>query len=76
MGFYSEAIFPRLCDFLMNTPFLAKQRQQLLATVHGEVLEIGFGTGLTQAGRSVSISGTRPQPGARRPEVATTAQLA
>jgi ubiquinone/menaquinone biosynthesis C-methylase UbiE len=30
----------------MDRPFLAKHRQQLLATVYGEVLEIGFGTGL------------------------------
>ena len=46
MGFYSQVIFPRLCDFLMDRPFLAKHRQQLLAAVYGEVLEIGFGTGL------------------------------
>jgi ubiquinone/menaquinone biosynthesis C-methylase UbiE len=46
MGFYSAVIFPRICDFLMDRPFLAKYRQELLATVYGEVLEIGFGTGL------------------------------
>jgi ubiquinone/menaquinone biosynthesis C-methylase UbiE len=46
VGFYSEVIFPRICDLLMDRPFLAKHRQQLLATVSGEVLEIGFGTGL------------------------------
>ncbi len=46
MGFYSEVIFPRLCDLLMQTPFLAKHRQRLLAAAYGEVLEIGFGTGL------------------------------
>jgi len=33
----------------MNGPFLAKYRQRLLATVHGEILEIGFGTGLNLA---------------------------
>lgn len=46
MGFYSEVVFPRICDFLMDRPFVAKHRQQLLATVSGDVLEIGFGTGL------------------------------
>lgn len=46
MGFYSEVIFPRICDFLMDRPFLAKHRQHLLATVYGDVLEVGFGTGL------------------------------
>ena len=46
MGFYSQVIFPRICDYLMDRPFLVKHRQQLLATAYGEVLEIGFGTGL------------------------------
>ena len=46
MGFYSQVIFPRLCDLLLNRPFVAKHRQQLLATACGDVLEVGFGTGL------------------------------
>ena len=46
MGFYSEVIFPRPCDLLMDRPFVAKHRQRLLATAYGDVLEIGFGTGL------------------------------
>lgn len=46
MGFYSHVIFPRLCDLLLNRPFVATHRQRLLATAHGDVLEIGFGTGL------------------------------
>ena len=49
VGIYSEVIFPRICDFLMDRPFVAKHRQQLLATACGEVLEIGFGTGLNLA---------------------------
>jgi hypothetical protein len=32
MGFYSQVIFPRLCDLLLNRPFVAKHRKQLLAT--------------------------------------------
>lgn len=46
MGFYSEVIFPRLCDLLLDRPFVAKHRQRLLATACGDVLEVGFGTGL------------------------------
>jgi ubiquinone/menaquinone biosynthesis C-methylase UbiE len=46
VGFYSEVILPRLCDFVMNKPLVAKLRQQLLAIAYGDVLEIGFGTGL------------------------------
>lgn len=46
MGFYSQLIFPRLCDLLLNRPFVAKLRRALLAHANGDVLEIGFGTGL------------------------------
>jgi ubiquinone/menaquinone biosynthesis C-methylase UbiE len=46
MGIYSRIIFPRLCDWVMNDPRMAKLRKELLADVDGEVLEIGFGTGL------------------------------
>ncbi len=46
MGFYSQVIYPRLCDLLMKQEFLAKYRRELLAGASGEILEIGFGTGL------------------------------
>ncbi len=46
MGFYSQTIFPRLCDLLLNRPLIARHRRALLAAAHGEGLEIGFGTGL------------------------------
>jgi ubiquinone/menaquinone biosynthesis C-methylase UbiE len=46
VGFYSQVIFPHLCDLLLSRPFVSKHRQQLLAHASGNVLEIGFGTGL------------------------------
>ncbi len=46
MSWYARVIFPRLCDFMLNQPFVARHRRELLAQVQGEVLEIGFGTGL------------------------------
>ncbi len=46
MGFYSQRIFPYLMDWSLSTANLAKYRQEILADVKGEVLEIGFGTGL------------------------------
>jgi len=46
VGFYSRVIFPRLCDLLLNRPLVARHRRDLLAHASGEVLEIGFGTGL------------------------------
>jgi ubiquinone/menaquinone biosynthesis C-methylase UbiE len=46
MGFYSQVVFPRLLDWGMSSPDIEKYRQEVLAEVSGEVLEIGFGTGL------------------------------
>ena len=49
MSFYAQVIFPRLCDLVLNQPFIAKLRRTLLAHAQGDVLEIGFGTGLNLA---------------------------
>src|SRR5438309_1155185 len=46
MGFYSRTIFPCLCDLIMRQPILAQYRRDLLAGAGGNILEIGFGTGL------------------------------
>lgn len=46
MGFYTQVVFPRFCDLLLNRPLVARHRRELLAHASGEVLEIGFGTGL------------------------------
>jgi SAM-dependent methyltransferase len=46
VGFYSQVIFPRLCDFFLNQPLVAHHRQELLAHAGGDILEIGFGSGL------------------------------
>lgn len=46
MGFYTKVVFPRLCDLLLNRPLVARHRRELLAHASGNVLEIGFGTGL------------------------------
>jgi ubiquinone/menaquinone biosynthesis C-methylase UbiE len=46
MGFYSQVIFPRLLDWGMSDPTFNKYREDVLSEVSGEVLEIGFGTGL------------------------------
>ncbi|HET6574082.1 MAG TPA: class I SAM-dependent methyltransferase [Fimbriiglobus sp.] len=46
MGFYTQVVFPRLCDLLLNRPLVARHRRELLAHASGDVLEIGFGTGL------------------------------
>jgi ubiquinone/menaquinone biosynthesis C-methylase UbiE len=46
MGFYSQVIFPRLCDVGLDRPLVAKYRRELLTHAHGNILELGFGTGL------------------------------
>jgi len=46
MGLYSRLIFPRLCDWAMRTPRIERLRREALSEANGEILEIGFGTGL------------------------------
>ena len=44
--FYQQHIFPHLLNQVMQTPSLMDQRRQLLLPIAGDVLEIGFGTGV------------------------------
>lgn len=44
--FYQQRIFPHLLNQVMQTPSMMDRRAELLGKVRGEVLEIGFGTGL------------------------------
>ena len=44
--FSQKHIFPHLLNQVMQTPSLMDLRRELLLSVSGEVLEIGFGTGL------------------------------
>ncbi|HJN66960.1 MAG: hypothetical protein QF408_14005 [Pirellulales bacterium] len=46
MGWYSEIIFPRIYNWLIDTPHWAKYRTEQLATVGGAILEIGVGTNM------------------------------
>lgn len=46
MGFYSNYIFPRLIDWSLGSEVIQNQRRETLAVLRGQVLEIGFGTGL------------------------------
>ena len=46
MEIYSRLIFPRLCDWTMRIPSITRLRSEALSEVDGEILEIGFGTGL------------------------------
>jgi len=46
MSIYRERILPRLLDKIMDRPSSHVARDQVCAGLYGEVLEIGFGTGL------------------------------
>ena len=43
---YQQHIFPHVLNHVMQTPSLIQQRERLLAPIRGQVLEIGFGTGI------------------------------
>ena len=66
MGFYARVISPRLCDWLMSDPRMAALRSESLAQASGEILEIGFGTGLNlphYPGSVRRITTVDPNPG-------------
>jgi ubiquinone/menaquinone biosynthesis C-methylase UbiE len=46
MGFYSDFILPRLCDFAMRNKQLLPFRERVIGAAEGRVLEIGAGSGL------------------------------
>lgn len=46
---YQKHIFPHVLNQVMQTPSLMDLRRELMLNISGEVLEIGFGTGLNLA---------------------------
>jgi SAM-dependent methyltransferase len=69
MRFFSEVIAPRLCDLLLSKSLLARHRRQLLAGAYGDVVEIGFGTGLNlphYPERTRKLTAVDPNPGMHR----------
>ena len=46
MGYYADHVFPRLMELCLGTRKFQEQREQALASLQGNILEIGFGTGL------------------------------
>jgi ubiquinone/menaquinone biosynthesis C-methylase UbiE len=57
MKIYADLVFPRLMDWVMSGEVFQQMRAQVLKDVHGEVLEIGFGTGLNLPHYPQHISG-------------------
>lgn len=46
MSFYRERVLPRFQDKAMNRKATREVRARICAGLHGEVVEVGFGTGL------------------------------
>ena len=44
--FYQQKVFPHLLNQIMQVPSMMDSRRRLLLPITGEVLEIGFGTGI------------------------------
>lgn len=46
MNYYQKDFFPKLTEVFLNNKVLNKERKKVLSTVRGNVLEVGFGSGL------------------------------
>ncbi len=46
MGFYGERVFPKIMNVVMNSKQTRRIRSEVCAPLAGEVVEIGFGSGL------------------------------
>ena len=69
MGFYSRGIFPRVMTMAMSSGQMKKIRSRVVPGAKGNVLEIGFGTGLNlpfYAEEVRSITTIDPNPGMSR----------
>jgi ubiquinone/menaquinone biosynthesis C-methylase UbiE len=69
MGLYSRVLFPWAMNWLMSGEPFDSERKHVLARVSGEVLEIGFGSGLNIPYYPASVhelTAVDPNPGMRR----------
>ena len=70
MSFYDDRILPHLIDLACSTKPTRKQREKIVHLAEGDVLEIGFGSGLNlpyyDAGKVRRIFGLEPSAGMRR----------
>lgn len=68
VGFYRNAILPRLCDLAMRNAVLQPYRERVVSAARGRVLEIGAGSGLNlplYRGEVREIYALEPDPALR-----------
>jgi ubiquinone/menaquinone biosynthesis C-methylase UbiE len=70
MGFYAERVLPHVINLACSTKPTRKQREKIVPLASGDVLEIGFGSGLNlpfyDRGQVRRIWGLEPSAGMRR----------
>ena len=70
MSFYDDKVLPHLIDLACSTKPARKQREKIVHLAEGDVLEIGFGSGLNlpyyDGGKVRRIYGLEPSEGMRR----------
>lgn len=57
VGFYRRHVFPRLMELALGSESCTAERRRTLAEARGDVLEIGFGTGLNLAHYPPAVAG-------------------
>ena len=70
MAFYEDRVLPHLINIACSTKPARKQREKIVHLAEGDVLEIGFGSGLNlpyyDSGKVRKIFGLEPSEGMRR----------
>lgn len=69
MGFYSDLILPRLINSAMSRPDVLRLRNRLVPQAHGNVLEVGIGSGINlpfYAADVTAVHGIEPSQGLRK----------
>lgn len=77
MGLYDRYVLPHVVNCVCGSPVIDYQRRLVVPRAQGQVLEVGFGSGLNLAhydraqpprrsGMGVKCSGRRRLPGRRR----------
>ena len=57
MGLYTERVLPRLIDKMCGSPGMVRWRERTTAGLEGQLVEIGFGTGLNLNHLPAAVTG-------------------